>query len=120
MATTINLGSMTMGALMAAAIAGQITQDQATAELERRESAAKASAGTGAKKRTIKRNQSAGLFVSDPAFRCYSQAKQKEYQGSFNMDWAVASRLFGKAADPQLTAAIAAFVDSESASSKAA
>ena len=69
--------------------AKEITVDDAAALLSSMDRPA-----SNGKRRTITRNKSNGLFVSDPSFRCYSVKKDKPYQGSFNLDEAVAKALF--------------------------
>ena len=106
------MAQFTKEEVLTAMAAGKMKPADALKMLEAIEQVAVSAARSGGNKRTISTNKSGGLFVSDPGFKCYSTAKSKDYQGSFNMDAKVAKVLFGKQADTALVSAIGQFVDS--------
>lgn len=55
---------------------------------------AQLSGGGKGRSRTIKLNQSGGLFVSDPSMKAYSVSKEKTYQAGLNMPLEAARALF--------------------------
>lgn len=85
------LAAMTAQELQEAIGAGLVTVADAMQEMSRRQeskdaelAAAKAAAkGNG---RTIKANNSGGLFIRDTSFKCWSEDKTKEYTGCINAD----------------------------------
>lgn len=79
MSTQTNVEAMTPEAMTAMIL-----------ELKKQNDLLKVANATGAKvkkerQRIIKTNAKGGLFISDPKFVCWSDAKQKEYIGSINI-----------------------------------
>lgn len=79
MSTQANVEAMTPEALQA-----MVLELQKTVQLQA-VSLAQGGKATKERKRIIKVNAKGGLFISDPSFKCWSDAKQKEYIGSINI-----------------------------------